>query len=145
MARDQLALLIKLEAKKEDKLRLDFIKAKQHLVNLEQQLAGIDSFRTDYLTQLQHKAAAGVGGGYYIQFQQFIGKLDSAQQQQVNAIQTAKKVLQQRESLWLTQKAKLEAIQKLSQKKTQQAHTLQMKAEQKQLDEFSTNLYLRSR
>jgi flagellar FliJ protein len=47
--------------------------------------------------------------------------------------------------MWLTQKAKLEAIQKLSQKKTQQAHTLQMKAEQKQLDEFSTNLYLRSR
>ena len=44
MARDQLALLIKLEAKKEDKLRLDFIKANQHLIKLEQQLAGIDNF-----------------------------------------------------------------------------------------------------
>ena len=145
MARDQLALLIQLEAKKEDKLRLDYIKANQHLINLEQQLAGIDNFRTDYLTQLQQKATDGVGGGYYHQFQQFIGKLDGAQKQQIEAIQTAKKVLKQRESLWLTQKAKLEAIQKLNHKKRQQAQKIQMKAEQKQLDEFSINLYLRSR
>ena len=143
MARDQLTLLIKLESDKEEKLRLDYIGAKQHLFNLEQQLAGIESFRTDYLTQLQTKAVEGVGGSYYNQFQQFIGKLDDALKQQVQSITTAKKVLTQREQFWLAQKAKLEATEKLKQRKQEKAYQAKAKAEQKQLDEFATNLFVR--
>ncbi|KPV97576.1 flagellar biosynthesis chaperone [Pseudoalteromonas sp. P1-9] len=145
MARDQLALLIKLESDKEEKLRFDFVGAQQHLANLQRQLTGIESFRSDYLAQLQSRAAQGVGGSYYNQFQQFIGKLDDALKQQLNAINTANKVLKQRESLWLGQKAKLEAIEKLKQRKLDKQQAALAKAEQKQLDEFATNIFVRNR
>jgi flagellar FliJ protein len=145
MARDQLVLLIKLESDKEEKLRMDFIGAQQHLANLQRQLSGIETFRADYLSQLQSRASQGVGGSYYNQFQQFIGKLDDALKQQLSAINTAKKVLKQREGLWLAQKAKLEAIEKLKQRKQLKQQVMLAKAEQKQLDEFATNIFVRNR
>lgn len=145
MARDQLTLLIKLESDKEEKLRMDFIGAQQHLANLQRQLSGIETFRADYLAQLQSRASQGVGGSYYNQFQQFIGKLDDALKQQLSAINTAKKVLKQREGLWLAQKAKLEAIEKLKQRKQLKQQVMLAKAEQKQLDEFATNIFVRNR
>lgn len=143
MAKDQLSLLIKLESDKEEKLRLNFVGAQQHLNNLTRQLAGIADFRTDYLVQLQQKASDGVGGSYYNQFQQFIGKLDDAHKQQLEAIRTATQVLKQRESIWLKQKAKLEAIEKLKQRKLAKVQIRQQKAEQKQLDEFTANIFVR--
>lgn len=145
MARDQLALLIKLESEKEEKLRLDFLQAQQHLVKLEQQRIGIENFRAEYLGQLQQRASQGVGGTYYIQFQQFISKLDDALKQQINSINTAQQVVKQRESLWLSQKAKVEAIEKLQQRKREKVMAAQLKAEQKQLDEFATNIFVRQR
>lgn len=145
MARDQLALLIKLESEKEEKLRLDFLQAQQHLAKLEQQRIGIENFRAEYLGQLQQRATQGVGGTYYIQFQQFISKLDDALKQQINSINTAQQVVKQRESLWLSQKAKVEAIEKLQQRKREKVMAAQLKAEQKQLDEFATNIFVRQR
>ena len=144
MARDQLTLLIKLESEKEEKLRLDFIAAQQHLRNLERQLEGIESYKQDYLRQLQERAKMGVAGNYYNQFQQFITKLDDAHKQQLTSINTAKKVLKQREELWLSQKAKLEAIEKLKQRKHQKLMQSLNKIEQKQSDEFATTIFLKN-
>ena len=52
-------------------------------------------------------------------------------------------MLKQRESLWLAQKAKLEAIEKLKQRKLDKQQAALAKAEQKQLDEFATNMAAR--
>jgi flagellar FliJ protein len=144
MARDQLALLIKLEGDKEQALRKDFSIAQQHLNQLSEQLNGLSDYRRDYIEQLQVRGQHGIGSSYYSQFQLFVAKIEQAIKQQVQAIETAKQVVAQRQGLWLKQKQKLQAIEKLAQVKAQKIQQIQIKNEQKQMDEFSAQAFSRA-
>lgn len=134
----QLHLLIELQEKKEERQRLDYIQAQQHYNQLQQHLDGLSDFRKDYMVQLQNRGEAGITSGYYSQFQAFIGKLEAAIKQQVESLSTAKKVVAQRQTLWLKEKNQLNALLKLAEKQRIKKQKNEQIQEQKLLDEFST-------
>lgn len=133
----QINLLIELQQKKEEKVRIDYAQAEQHLQNLKQQLTGLSDFRLDYVRQLQSRGGDGITSTYYGQFQAFIAKLEAAITQQEGAITTAKRVVEQRKALWLEERKKLKVYQKLAEKSVLKIQKAQQIQEQKQLDEFT--------
>lgn len=143
MAANKLNLLLKLEKDKEEQLKANFAQAQQHLSINQQKLAGLNDFRLEYTTQLHGKAQTGLSSGGFNQYHNFINKIEQAIAQQSTTVNTAKQVVEQRRKLWLEQQAKTKAIEKLIEKQ-QLAHQAKLaKAEQKMLDEFATNQFVR--
>jgi flagellar FliJ protein len=77
------------------------------------------------------------------QYNSFINKIEEAINQQATTVRTAKQVEEQRRKLWLAQQAKTKAIAKLIEKKAIEKQIKENKAEQKMLDEFATNIFMR--
>ncbi|KID57688.1 flagellar protein [Pseudoalteromonas luteoviolacea] len=145
MATDKLSLLHKLETDKEDSLRINFIQAENSLSDNQQKLKGLNDFRLEYTQQLHTKAQQGLSSGGFTQYHSFINKIEEAIKQQANTVATAKRVVEQRRKLWLSQQAKVKAIAKLIEKKQEEKQRIQAKAEQKMLDEFATNMFMRNK
>ncbi|GGO63524.1 flagellar export protein FliJ [Bowmanella pacifica] len=143
MSTRQLEQVAKWEQEKEDKLARDYRLAEQNVQDNVQKLTGLQSYRLDYLRQLQQRANQGLGALSFAQHQSFIDKLDKACLQQNQIIANAKAVAQQRKSLWLKQQQKRKAVQMLIDKKRQQAQQLENKREQALLDEVAIQRFVR--
>ncbi|TQF69937.1 flagellar export protein FliJ [Pseudoalteromonas luteoviolacea] len=143
MAANKLALLHKLEADKEDGLRVNFVQAERSFQDNQQKLKGLNDFRLEYSQQLFNKAQQGLSSSGFSQYHSFINKIEEAIKQQANTVATAKRVVEQRRKLWLAQQAKVKAIAKLIEKKELEKQRVLAKAEQKMLDEFATNIFMR--
>ncbi|GLR70728.1 flagellar export protein FliJ [Agaribacter marinus] len=140
---EQLGLVATLEDKKSKSLLQQYQQAKQYLFENQQKLAGLEQYRLDYLQQIKQKVANGVGAKALIQHQNFVGKLDKACQQQVQIINQAVLVSDQRKTQWLAQEAKAKAIDKLIDKSKAKRHLTQTRQEQKLFDEFSLQQFYR--
>ncbi|WP_125783324.1 flagellar export protein FliJ [Pseudoalteromonas rubra] len=143
MAKNKLDLLYKLESEKEEKLRLNFIQAEQNFHANQQKLKGLNDFRLEYSQQLHQKAQQGLSSAGFGQYHAFINKIEQAITQQASTVATAKRVVDQRRKLWLEQQVKAKAIAKLIEKKALEQQQKLAKAEQKMLDEFATNIFMR--
>ncbi|CAM3940421.1 flagellar export protein FliJ [Pseudoalteromonas byunsanensis] len=145
MATNKLNLLYKLESEKEESLRVNYMQAQHHLNDNQQKLAGLNDFRLEYSQQLHLKAKQGLTSSGLIQYQAFIKKIEDAMQQQAKTVNTAKQVVEQRKKLWLAQQVKAKAIEKLIEKKQLELQKKRDRSEQKLLDEFATNQFMRRR
>lgn len=143
MAKNKLGLLLELETDKEENLRINYVQAQQNFISNQQKLQGLNDFRLEYSQQLHNKAQQGMSCENIKQFNSFINKIEEAINQQATTVRTAKQVEEQRRQLWLTQQAKTKAIEKLIEKKTIEKQVKENKAEQKMLDEFATNIFMR--
>ena len=143
MAKNKLGLLLELETDKEENLRINYVQAQQNFISNQQKLQGLNDFRLEYSQQLHNKAQQGMSCENIKQFNSFINKIEEAINQQATTVRTAKQVEEQRRQLWLTQQAKTKAIEKLIEKKTIEMQVKENKAEQKMLDEFATNIFMR--
>ncbi|MBS3798812.1 flagellar export protein FliJ [Pseudoalteromonas sp. BDTF-M6] len=141
----KLSLLLKLESDKEERLRADFLSAQQHHRLQQQKLQGLTQFRGEYMSQLMNKAQAGLSSAGFSHYQNFIAKIEQAIAQQSHTVETADKVTQQRQQQWQQQRIRAEAVAKLIAKQEQQKQAVMAKAEQKMLDEFSTNQFFARR
>lgn len=143
MANNKLDLLYKLESDKEESLRLNYVQAQQNLTSNQQKLQGLNDFRLEYSQQLHTRAKQGLSCETIQQYNAFINKIEEAIKQQASTVNTAKQVVEQRRKLWLAQQAKTKAIAKLIEKKAYEKQQRENKAEQKMLDEFATNIFMR--
>ena len=143
MAKNKLGLLLELETDKEENLRINYVQAQQNFISNQQKLQGLNDFRLEYSQQLHNKTQQGMSCENIKQFNSFINKIEEAINQQATTVRTAKQVEEQRRQLWLTQQAKSKAIEKLIEKKTIEKQVKENKAEQKMLDEFATNIFMR--
>ncbi|MEQ3514863.1 flagellar export protein FliJ [Pseudoalteromonas sp. BZB3] len=143
MAKNKLDLLLKLETDKEENLRINYVQAQQNFVSNQQKLQGLNDFRLEYSQQLHNRAKQGMSCESIKQYNSFINKIEEAINQQATTVRTAKQVEEQRRKLWLAQQAKTKAIAKLIEKKAIEKQTKENKAEQKMLDEFATNIFMR--
>ena len=139
MAKSKLDLLLKLESDKEESLRMDYLKAQQHLQSNQQKLQGLNNFRMEYSQQLHLKGRSGLSSAGFSQYHAFIAKIEEAIRQQASTVNTAKQVVTQRKALWLKQQVKAKAVAKLIEKQAEKQAMLVAKAEQKMLDEFASN------
>ena len=60
MAMSQLALLIKVQLEKEEKLQAQFAQAQQFMLQAQQKYDGLAAYRTDYVRQSQQRGAQGM-------------------------------------------------------------------------------------
>ncbi|BBN81111.1 flagellar export protein FliJ [Pseudoalteromonas sp. A25] len=145
MARNKLDLLYKLESEKEESLRVNYMQAQHHLNDNQQKLSGLNNFHLEYSQQLHIKAKQGLSSSGFSQYHSFIKKIEDAIAQQARTVNTAKQVVEQRKKLWLAQQVKAKAIAKLIEKKEIELQKRLDRAEQKMLDEFATNQFMRRR
>ncbi|WP_209327002.1 flagellar export protein FliJ [Pseudoalteromonas sp. PA2MD11] len=141
MAKSKLDLLLKLESDKEESLRMDYLKAQQHLQSNQQKLQGLNNFRMEYSQQLHLKGRSGLSSAGFSQYHAFIAKIEEAIRQQASTVNTAKQVVTQRKALWLKQQVKAKAVAKLIEKQAEKQAMQVAKAEQKMLDEFAANQF----
>lgn len=133
----QLRLLEKVEKEREQHLALTYQQAKSHLLAQQQKLSGIERYRLDYLQLIRQKAGSGMGANTMVQHQQFVAQLDKACEQQIQVINQAVLVSDQRKRQWLAQQQKLKAVQHLIEKNMQAQRVRENKLEQKMFDEIA--------
>jgi flagellar FliJ protein len=143
MAQVQLQMVADWERQKEQKLVQDFQLAQQFYQDNKQKLAGLENYRLDYLREAQLRAKKGVGSVIFGQHQQFIGKLDKACEMQLQTVNQAVRVADQRRIQWLVQQRKRKAVEMLLDKQHKAKLKREDKQEQIMLDELSLQKFMR--
>ncbi|WP_088330196.1 flagellar export protein FliJ [Lacimicrobium sp. SS2-24] len=143
MSTKQLEQVAQWERSKEDKLAQDYYLAQKNVQDNQRKLTGLQSYRLDYLRQLQQRANKGLGAMSFGQHQAFIDKLDSACTQQTRVLAQARAAAEQRKGLWLKQQQKRKAVEMLIDKKQQLQLQREARQEQAMLDEIATQRFVR--
>lgn len=143
MINQRFAMLIKIQQQREEKLQAQFVAAQQFYQQAEQKYQGLANYRTEYIQQSQQQGAAGLQSRQYSQFVNFIGKLDQAILQQGRAVHQARAAAEQRKQSWLAMQKKRKALELLVQRGEQAEMLRQLKQEQKNADEYASQLYMR--
>ncbi|PSS56374.1 flagellar export protein FliJ [Pseudomonas sp. BBP2017] len=113
----------------------------QQQVNLAQtKLAELDRFREDYQLQWIDRGGQGVSGSWLVNYQRFLGQLESAMTQQRQSLAWHQNNLNNARGTWQQAYARVEGLRKLVQRYIDEARMIEDKREQKLLDELSQRL-----
>ena len=141
----QLELLLRLENDKEHKFAQDLQSAQSFYQASQTKLKEVQGYKLDYLKQLQHMGSQGLAGGNYQHYQRFIVQLEAGIKAQLDAVDMAKQVVEQRRGIWLEQRTKVQAVETVLTNKKQAHQAIMDKHEQNLADEFASQKYIRSR
>ena len=113
----------------------------QQQVNLAQaKLGELDSFRGDYQQQWIARGEQGVDGNWLVNYQRFLGQLETAMTQQRQSLAWHRNNLNNARAQWQQAHARVEGLRKLVQRYLDEARRAEDKREQKLLDELSQRL-----
>ncbi|MEG0860275.1 MAG: flagellar export protein FliJ [Pseudomonas sp.] len=113
----------------------------QQQVSLAQvKLAELDRFREDYQLQWIDRGGQGVSGSWLVNYQRFLGQLESAMTQQRQSLAWHQNNLNNARGTWQQAYARVEGLRKLVQRYIDEARLIEDKREQKLLDELSQRL-----
>lgn len=141
----QLKMLLELEQRREDKAVQDFSQVQQQVQEQQARLDGMSKYRLDYLNQLQQRGQSGIASIQVGQYHAFVGKLDEGVEQLHHDIIKLQQVLQQRKERWLAQRRKRESVGFLIKEREKREQKTQARKEQKNLDDFSSQRFIRDR
>ena len=141
----QLKMLLDLEQQREDKTAKDFAEVQQQVQDNQMRLDGMSKYRLDYLNQLQQRGQGGIQSMQVSQYHAFVGKLDEGVEQLHHEVVKLQQVLAQRKERWLAQRRKRESIEHLIKEKEKRAQKVQARKEQKNLDDFSSQRFIRDK
>jgi len=147
MANDfrQLELLLRIEGDKEKGFAQDLQSAQSFYQANQTKLQEVRQYKLEYLKRLQQMGNDGLAGGNYQHYQRFIVQLESGIEAQINAVDTAKQVVEQRRAIWLEQRTKVKAVETLIANKRAKHQRVLDKQEQNLADEFASQKFIRSR
>lgn len=122
-------------------------KAAQRLGQFQQQvslaqakLRELEQFREDYQQQWLNRGGQGVNGSWLVNYQRFLGQLETAMTQQRQSLTWHQNNLNNARDTWQQAYARVEGLRKLVQRYLDEARRLEDKREQKLLDELSQRL-----
>lgn len=141
MSSNKLAMLIRVQKEREEKLQAQFVKAQQQFQLAEQKYQGLANYRTEYIQQSMQQGAIGLGGRQYNQYVAFISKLDDALTQQGRVVQQCRNVAEQRRQSWLKMQTKRKALEKLVEQAQQREALAQQRQQQKLADEYAAQRF----
>lgn len=139
----QMKMLLQLEQRKEDEAAANFAQVQQQINAEQQRLDGLSQYRLDYLKQVQQLGGNGIQSMQFGQYQAFVGKLDEGVEQLHHAIVKLQKVANQRKQAWFEQRQKKKSIQHLIEQQERREAKKVAQREQKNLDDFSTQRFIR--
>lgn len=141
----QLKMLKELERQREDKAAQDLAQVQQQVQEQQMRLDGMSKYRLDYLNQLQQRGQGGILSIQVGQYHAFVGKLDEGVEQLHHDVIKLQQVLEQRKQRWFAQRRKRESIEFLIKEREKRAEKAQARKEQKNLDDFSSQRFIRAR
>ena len=113
----------------------------QQQVNMAHaKLAELNRFREDYQLQWIDRGGQGVSGSWLVNYQRFLGQLESAMTQQRQSLSWHQTNLDNARGTWQQAYARVEGLRKLVQRYMDEARMVEDKREQKLLDELSQRL-----
>lgn len=112
-------------------------KLQKQLQQAEQQLAGLEQYRTDYQQQWINRGQQGVTGEWLMNYQRFLSQLETAISQQRNSVQWHAGNVDKAREQWRQAYARLEGLKKLVQRYHEQARQQAERQEQKAMDEMA--------
>ena len=119
-------------------------KAAQRLGHFQQQvatsqakLAELERFREDYQLQWINRGGQGVNGNWLVNYQRFLGQLETAMTQQRQSLAWHQNNLNNARGTWQQAYARVEGLRKLVQRYLDEARRAEDKREQQLLDELS--------
>ncbi|AIR90077.1 flagellar export protein FliJ [Pseudomonas cremoricolorata] len=122
-------------------------KAAQRLGQFQQQvslaqtkLRELEQFREDYQQQWLNRGGQGVNGSWLVNYQRFLGQLETAMTQQRQSLTWHQNNLNNARDTWQQAYARVEGLRKLVQRYLDEARRIEDKREQKLLDELSQRL-----
>ncbi|MEW9797539.1 flagellar export protein FliJ [Alteromonas sp. CYL-A6] len=142
---DQLERVAQYERDREKQAAQAFQQAQQFVTQQRQKLSNLEQYRLEYLRSIQVNGKAGVGAKHYHQHLSFVGKLDSACQQQQQHISRAVLAADQRKRQWLAQQQRCKAVELLLEKRHLVKQKKEARQEQAMMDEFATQRFFRAR
>jgi flagellar FliJ protein len=129
---------------KEQAAAINFSKAQQQLLQFQQQLNQLLEYRRSYIDRSLSQGIDGLRAEGFHRYQVFVKKLEEAQVQQQQSVAKLQHNVNHQRNVWISAQQRRQSIEKLIEKKQQQDQKLQMKAEQKLLDEYALFAYLRA-
>ncbi|MFK0090804.1 flagellar export protein FliJ [Pseudomonas sp. BJa5] len=112
----------------------------QQVSQAQAKLAELDRFREDYQLQWINRGGQGVSGSWLVNYQRFLGQLESAMTQQRQSLAWHQNNLNNARGTWQQAYARVEGLRKLVQRYIDEARAIEDKREQKLLDELSQRL-----
>ena len=143
MRKDPLLIVLDLAQDAEQQASLQMRSAQLDWQKACDQLGALNQYRLDYMKQLDDKIGQQISASFYQQFYRFIKQIDGAIEQQNNHVNQTNTIKEHRQQHWLEKQQKRKGIESLLEKKKQRQIVLENKREQKMIDEFAINQFLR--
>ena len=112
----------------------------QQVAQAQAKLAELERFREDYQQQWINRGSLGVDGNWLVNYQRFLGQLETAMTQQRQSLTWHQNNLRNARDAWQQAYARVEGLRKLVQRYLDEARRAEDKREQKLLDELSQRL-----
>ncbi|MBF8745400.1 flagellar export protein FliJ [Pseudomonas putida] len=112
----------------------------QLVVQSQAKLAELETFREGYQAQWITRGGQGVDGSWLLNYQRFLGQLETAMTQQRQSLQWHQNNLNNARGTWQKAHARVEGLRKLVQRYLDEARRAEDKREQRLLDELSQRL-----
>ena len=133
----------KLADNKEKIAAQSLTKSVEYRNNQQDRLTQLVNYRTEYVGSMSVKTQQGISGDQLQQYHQFLLKLDSVIEQQQKVVQQSHINLSQSQNKWQSQNSRANAIGKVINKLKNKETKAADKKESAQVDELSTQAFLR--
>ncbi|MCE1115825.1 MULTISPECIES: flagellar export protein FliJ [Pseudomonas] len=112
----------------------------QQVVQAQARLDELAQFREGYQAQWITRGGQGVDGSWLLNYQRFLGQLETAMTQQRQSLSWHQNNLNNARNTWQQAYARVEGLRKLVQRYLDEARRAEDKREQRLLDELSQRL-----
>lgn len=112
----------------------------QQVVQAQARLDELAQFREGYQAQWITRGGQGVDGNWLLNYQRFLGQLETAMTQQRQSLSWHQNNLNNARNIWQQAYARVEGLRKLVQRYIDEARRAEDKREQRLLDELSQRL-----
>ena len=112
----------------------------QQVTQAQAKLSELERFREDYQQQWINRGGQGVNGSWMLNYQRFLGQLETAMNQQRQSLTWHQNNLNNARQVWQQAYARVEGLRKLVQRYLDEARRAEDKREQKLLDELAQRL-----
>lgn len=117
--------------------------AQQKLLQSENQLRELQRYLGEYQQQWLTSGRQGVTAQWMVNYQRFLGQLDTAIEQQQRSVEWSRENLRKARERWQQCNVRLEGLRKLVQRYEDEARRLADAREQKQFDELAQRMVTR--
>lgn len=141
--KDPLHTVLKLASEAEEQAALQLKAAEFECQKRDNQLSALQNYRLDYMKQMESQQGQNISASYYHQFHRFVRQVDEAIGQQVKSCEEANTQKNYRQQHWMEKQQKRKAVELLLENKAKKRVQVELKREQKMIDEFASQQFFR--